>query len=110
MALPDEYKIKVVPSDVYSLIVDYIDDTTNDPVNLTGKTVNMVFYSKDSVVFTLTSGSGLTITPLIGRVVVSLTSAQTELLRTKEDRTFVLRDTTSELTILRGRVEAFPVT
>lgn len=112
MALPDEKKIVLVPGDVYPLVVDYVIDGTTAPVDLTGKTVTMKFYAGSTLLFTLASGSGLTISPSIGRVVVALTSTQTTALQNagSADRRYVLRDDTSEITILRGKVEVFPIT
>lgn len=104
MALPKDYVIQLVAGDKYQLIVDYQENGV--AVDLTGETVTMKVYSKDTLLFTLASGTGLTITPATGRIQVDMTSVQTDMLDGKPDRKYVLRLDTSEKTIMRGRVEA----
>lgn len=106
--VPKEETIRLVPNDKYGLTIDIVDD--NDViVNLTGETISLKVYSKDTLILTLTSGSGLTVTPLIGRVVLALSAAQTLSLKGKSDLRYVLRlDSPSEQTVLIGRVEVHP--
>lgn len=60
----------------------YWQDPTTAPINLTGYTATFSLaadYAQTPIV-TLTAGSGITITPLLGEVDVTLTGAQTDLL------------------------------
>lgn len=105
MSLPDKYIIRGVTADSYELIVDYVDKTTGLPIDISGETITAKFYSDDVLLLTLTSGSGLTISPSLGRIVITLTGTQTDLLDGKPNRRYVLRLDTSEKTILIGTVE-----
>ena len=98
MTLPKDYPIHLVGDDKYDLTVDYV---FNDlPVNITGETVTFKIYSDKVLLLTLTSGSGLTITPLTGRIVISLIG--NKLMR------HVLRlDTPAEKTLMYGKVEVY---
>lgn|SRR5678815_385581 len=108
MALPDEYTLRFTPSDKFDITIDVLDDA-GAVVNLTGETITLKIYSQQTLLLTLSSGSGLTISASIGRIVVALTSAQTESLRAKNDVRYVLRlDSPSERTVLIGRIEVRP--
>jgi len=108
MTLPKDYVIQLVGNDKYHLTVDYLKD--NLPVDITGETVTFKIYAEKVLVLTLTSGSGLTITPLNGRIVIDLTSAQTASLIGKKNIRHVLRlDTPAEKTLMDGKVEVYQV-
>ncbi len=106
MSLPKDYVVQLVAGDKWDLIVDYLQN--GDPVNITGETVTFKIYADKSLLLTLTSGSGLTITPLAGRIAIALTSVQTTTLKGKKDLRHVLRlDTPSEKTLMVGKVEVY---
>lgn len=108
MTLPKDVPIQLVGNDKYQLTVDYLLDGV--PVNLTGETVTFKIYNDKSVYITLTDGSGLTISPTIGRIVIALTSAQTESLIGKVELRHVLRlDTPAEKTLMNGKVSVYQV-
>ena len=52
-------------------------DSDGDPINLTGYSVEASITVGDTS-YTLTEGSGLTVTPLQGRIALELTDEQTE--------------------------------
>lgn len=106
MSLPKDYVIQLVGGDKYKLIVDYKE--AGQPVNITGETVSFKIFSDKVEVVSLTSGSGLTITPLTGRIQIDMTSAQTTSLVGKKELRHVLRLTTpSEVTLMNGKVEVY---
>lgn len=106
MSIPKDYPIQLVGNDKYQLTVDYVFNGT--PVNITGETVSFKIFGDKSVLVTLAAGSGLTITPLIGRIVIDLTSTQTQSLVGKKDLRHVLRlDSPSEKTLMVGKVEVY---
>jgi hypothetical protein len=108
VTLPKDVPIQLVGNDKYQLTVDYLLDGV--PVNLTGETVTFKIYNDKSVYITLTDGSGLTISPTIGRIVIALTSAQTESLIGKVELRHVLRlDTPAEKTLMNGKVSVYQV-
>lgn len=106
MGLPRDYTIQFVAGDTYQLVVDYVDDDGN-VIDLTGETITMKFYSKTLELLSLTGGSGLTITPLVGRIQIDLTSANTTLFSGMPARKYYLRLDTSETTIMTGPVEVY---
>lgn len=101
---PQKYVIRAITADSYELIIDYVDED-NLPIDLAGETITLKIFSGDTQVLELTDGSGLTITPASGRIVVDLTGAQTDTLDGRSDRRYTLRLDTSEKTILYGTVE-----
>lgn len=106
MSLPKDYVIQLVGGDKYKLIVDYKE--AGQPVNITGETVSFKIFSDKVEVVSLTSGSGLTITPLTGRIQIDMTSAQTTSLVGKKELRHVLRLTApSEVTLMNGKVEVY---
>lgn len=108
MTLPKDYPIQLVGNDKYQLVVDYKQDGL--AVNITGETVSFKIYDDKSVFITLTSGSGLTISPTVGRITIDLTSAQTQSLVGKTQLRHVLRlDTPAEKTLMDGKVSVYQV-
>lgn len=108
MTLPKDYVIQLVGNDKYQLIVDYQLDGV--PVDITGETVSFKIYNDKTVFISLTSGSGLTILPLVGRITIDLTSAQTQSLVGKVELRHVLRlDTPAEKTLMNGKVSVYQV-
>lgn len=108
MDWPETYVLRAITADSYELTIDYKDEAGN-AVDISGETVTLTIYSDDDVLLTLTSGSGLTVTPAAGRIVVNLTGAQTSTLDGKRNRRYILRLDTSEKTILYGPVEVINV-
>lgn len=108
VSLPKDYVVQLVGNDKYQLIVDYLQDGV--PVDITGETVSFKIYNEKTAFITLTSGSGLTINALVGRITINLTSAQTQSLVGKTQLRHVLRlDTPSEKTLMNGKVEVYQV-
>lgn len=108
MTLPKDYVVQLVGNDKYQLIVDYLQDGV--PVNITGETVTFKIYNDKTVFITLTSGSGLTINALLGRITIALTSVQTQSLVGKTQLRHTLRlDTPSEKTLMNGKVEVYQI-
>lgn len=101
----EDFAVRIEPGDAYDLVVDY---QANDVgIDITGQTVVLTAYGDVGVVFTLTSGAGLTITPAAGNIVVRISGAQTTLLASQQilsSRRYTLRLLELEKTLLEGPI------
>lgn len=76
----DTVNITIQQGDTYALDVQWIDDTTGQPVDLTDASARMqlrTYYSSPGVVLDLSTGTGITIDALTGRLTIVVPATQT---------------------------------
>lgn len=80
----DTVNITIQQGDTYALDVQWIDDVTGQPVDLTGATARMQlrsYYSDPVAVLSLSVGGGITIDNLTGRLTILVSATQTAALQ-----------------------------
>lgn len=106
MAGPQKHRLELVRGDAHELIVSYV-DSDSVAIDISGETVVATFYDDETVILTLTDGSGLTVDGPNGLITLDVTSDQVEDLVGLTDVYYKLQLTTSETTILIGRVNVW---
>jgi hypothetical protein len=106
---PANYTIRFRPGDKLLFRVEYYEEDDVTPVDLSGETVTLTVKATGLVPdIILTSGSGLTITALSGRIDVELTSTQTGLLNNRTNKKYELRLSVADRDIMIGNFQEEP--